>query len=467
MPSILIVSAFFPPSLRIGSRRPARMALSLARSGWDVTVLTMNEWRNVRPVDMREEPMPPGVRVIRTGAWMPIDTLRRAGVALTRRLRRGSSSEGRGASAPPGAPSPRGDWGSGPRTAPAPEGAVLGVSPAGALKLWCARRLADLEFPDKYAGWLPYALLAARGQRWDVVLATIPPYTPAVIARALSARTGSPLVLDYRDPWTEAPRRDFGEGWHEGLRDRHRRLEDWCLAGTSLAVGVAPGICRFLEARTRADVLFAPNSYDEDDPAFRRAVAPAAGTAGSPAVSPRRMEGTARLVYAGTLAYGRSLDPVLAAIARLAPGVGSDRLRLVYAGPDGARVRRDAAARGVESFVEDLGTLGAGAAAALVRDATAVVVAVSEGYEYQYPGKIFDVVAARRPVLLLAPPGADAAELVRRHRLGWTHEPSEVEGLAESIRKAIAGETFQPEGLEIFETGRVMASLDAALRRLA
>ena len=106
------------------------------------------------------------------------------------------------------------------------------------------------------------------------------------------------------------------------------------------------------------------------------------------------------------------------------------------------------------------------AAAGLARDATAIVVAVSEGYEYQYPGKIFDVVAAGRPVLLLAPAGAEAADLVLRHGLGWSHDPSDVEGLAASIRKAAAGETTRPSGLEAFETKRVMGALDEALRRL-
>lgn len=491
MPSILIVSAFFPPSRRIGSRRPARMAMHLARMGWDVTVLTTDEWRWGRPVDMPDEPAPPGVRVLRTGVWMPIDALRRAGVVLAGRFRGGrSGSSPRAVSgdsvlatvrpgAGPGEPAVEA-----PPGEPAPGEAVPSGSPVSSLRRWYAQTLAAAEFPDKYAGWLPYALLAARGAQFDVVLATIPAYTPAVIARILSVRTGARLVLDYRDPWTEAPRRDFGEGWHEGLRERHRRLEDGCLARASLAVGVSPGICRFLEARAHCPVLLAPNSYDIDEPAGLRrdgaagqtAVARAgvhgaqeASLASSPPSSPSSpsSSGPARLLYAGTLAYGRSLDPIFAAIARLAPEAGPDRLRFVYAGPDSARVRRDARARGVERYLEDLRSIEASAARGLVHDAAAVVVAVSEGYEYQYPGKIFDVVATGRPVLLIAPAGADATELVRGHHLGWSHEPDDVDGIAGSIRRAMAGANVRPEGLEIFETRHVMGALDAALRRLA
>ena len=38
--SLLLVSYFYPPTRDTGAQRPAAMAKWLARSGWDVTVLT-------------------------------------------------------------------------------------------------------------------------------------------------------------------------------------------------------------------------------------------------------------------------------------------------------------------------------------------------------------------------------------------------------------------------------------------
>ena len=86
MPSILIVSAFFPPSLRIGAKRPARMARFLAASGWDVTVLTMRERREPGTVALPAHELSSGVHVIRTGAWTPVDALRRSAVLVARRV---------------------------------------------------------------------------------------------------------------------------------------------------------------------------------------------------------------------------------------------------------------------------------------------------------------------------------------------------------------------------------------------
>ena len=42
-PSILIVSAHFPPSPSIGGKRPHKIARVLADAGWDTTVLTIGE----------------------------------------------------------------------------------------------------------------------------------------------------------------------------------------------------------------------------------------------------------------------------------------------------------------------------------------------------------------------------------------------------------------------------------------
>ena len=49
--SLLLVSYFYPPTRDTGAQRPAAMAKWLARSGWDVTVLTTSAFGDAEPAE--------------------------------------------------------------------------------------------------------------------------------------------------------------------------------------------------------------------------------------------------------------------------------------------------------------------------------------------------------------------------------------------------------------------------------
>lgn len=433
MPSLLIVAGYFPPSRLIGARRPVRMADDLARRGWDVVVLAPRPLYLAGLDDHCE--VPPGIEVIRTHAIMPRTASRNICRTIRpRRAREGTTSTGvshRHPSKPPPA--------------------LVATDSPGRSRLTVRRfvkaLLRQLEFPDHHMGWIPFGVHAIRKRRFDLVLATMPPYSTALIARRIARRTDARLVLDYRDPWTDMPAKDIP--WGESLHQRHRRVEDACLRDAALVVGVTPTLCRWLERRTSAPVVLAPTGTV------------AAGGAGVLEADKPRV-----LVYAGSLAYGRSLEPLFSAIAVLAEDFGPEKLRLVYAGIHGAEARRQAAVHGVPEYLEDLGDLAAMEARDLLHRASCAVVIVSGGCEYAYPGKIFDILDARRPILLIAPDGCDAALLVHEHNLGWSHAATDVNGLALSLRELLSGRVPVPRDLESLYTDRIMATLDRTLRRV-
>jgi hypothetical protein len=301
-----------------------------------------------------------------------------------------------------------------------------------------------LEFPDPMVGWIPAARRAVRGRRFDVVLATTPPFTAAVLGRRLAESMRAKLVLDYRDPWTESPGLVANEEVSEALRARHRRLEDRGLKRADLVVGVSRTICRWLEGRTSSPVAFIPNAFD-----------PAAAKA------PIRSEG--ELVYLGSLSYGRSLGALLR-IAAEAPDLG--RPVVAYAGPHGAEFRRQAAAAGASGRVRDLGEVSRADALAVLRGAKAGVVVVSDRYGYTLPGKMFDVIAADRPILLLGPSEAEASVTVRRHGLGWSHAPADDDGLRATVRAILDGARPQAADLGDFDAAVLGDRLDRELRAL-
>ena len=73
------------------------------------------------------------------------------------------------------------------------------------LALWVRR---TLFIPDARIGWLPFAFFRGleiiRKEKIDIIFATSPPFTTALIGNLLSTFTGIPWISDYRDPWTQA-----------------------------------------------------------------------------------------------------------------------------------------------------------------------------------------------------------------------------------------------------------------------
>ncbi|MBI5610809.1 MAG: glycosyltransferase [Deltaproteobacteria bacterium] len=407
MPRILLVSAYLAPAQTVGGRRAERMATQLQARGWQVTVLTLRP--EYTPPSDATLAQPQGVEVIRCHALMPLAW----GRLLRDHLR---------------------------AVRPKQAAAAGSAGPARRPRLQALRE--NLLFPDEFIGWLPLALAAVAGRRFDAVLATIPPLTTAVIAAQVAKRLGVPLVLDYRDPWADS---QGHLGASPELVARQRRFEDGLLAKAALVVGVSPVLSDGLQRRTPAPVATIPNAVD---------VVAAELTPGA----------EASLAYTGTLAYGRSLDATLQALGRLASqGVS---LRLDYAGHHGGTVRGDAERLGVAELVRDHGEVSKAAALALVGSARAGLVTVSPGWNYMYPGKIFDILNAGRPIVLVGPSDCAAAELVRRPNLGWAVPHDDEAALPRALTEVAAGRGFAPVDLAELSTQTTMDRLDQHLRQL-
>lgn len=419
-PSVLIVTAFFAPSRRVGARRPERMASQLVDRGWSVSVLTL-ETRYVEPLDPSMETQAK-IEVIRTGMPSPVDWLRRFRSSIRRSTRVHSVESREVLEDPERGPTRSGGF---------------------------ASRLRDaLEFPDPYAGWRWSAPWSVLGRSYDVVVATIPPYSSALVGRAIAKRCGAKYVLDYRDPWAESPGVVNAPSVPERLRRRHRDAEDACLADADLVFSVSRTLCERLARRSGHAVQFLPNAVDATAPtAFLEA----------------RDEG--EFVYAGSLSYGRDLSALMRALAEVADA-GPARPRLAYAGPHSDLVRAQAERVGATGRLNVLGNVSHADALAILRGARVGVVVVSDAYDYAIPGKIFDILGVRKPILILGPPHFEACRMVSRYHLGWTCDPGEKDRLREVVRAVMLGSPPAPLALDDYGTEATGAHLDRELRGL-
>jgi glycosyltransferase involved in cell wall biosynthesis len=278
--------------------------------------------------------------------------------------------------------------------------------------------------PDGAAGWIPFAVAAAiplTRQAGAVLVSSSPPLSSHVAAWLVRSRTGAAWLADVRDPAESGYGPDHDSPSRAAL---DRAIEAALLRSADAIVTVSHGWQDLYRQRLGASgppVCVVTNGFDPAD--FAALPRPAAG-------GPLILSHTGRL-YAGE----RDFRPLLAALERLlARGlVRPEEIRLRFACGDEAAVGALAPILRTcvqfEPFREHRADVLAvqGASHVLLLHAWTTDDAIGRG---AIPGKIFEYLAASRPVLAIAHHGSDVERIVNVTRCGVVCAPSDVEGMA-------------------------------------
>jgi glycosyltransferase involved in cell wall biosynthesis len=370
---VLVVAFHFPPIAAAGTHRTLNFVRQWAEAGNSVGVVTTGSYEGFRTEPDLLARVPSEVRVAR--AWH-CDPFR-----LLARLRGVSHST-------PSTASPSSNGAAGPRFQTTLDRVIDFVS-----------RLADV--PDRYASFIVPAFLRgvalAGSVRPQVVYSTAPPASSHLAALLLADVLGLPLVVDLRDPWAVNPFRDVPYASLRELDDvlealvvrRARRV----ILNTTLAE--RDYVARYGDP---AKFMTIPNGISPDLFALPR---------GTPAAGGTRID----LVHLGSIYGKRSPLPFVRALARWRreDRAAADRVVVTQIGPieDGGALVREIANHDVahafrlESSVPYR--------EAFLRSTTAhalLLLGVSgELPEVQVPAKLFEYIAAGRPILALAKRG--------------------------------------------------------------
>jgi len=380
MKKILITTVFYPPCKQIGAKRPFKMARYLADSGMDVTVLTV-ESSLTPPVDHLAVDYA-GIKIIRTSAFVPY-------VLVRNRMLSHQKDEGPSTSM------------TGKEIA---DNSGVRKFVSGVTKTAVRRTLTSLDKIDFWSGWRRSALKAIKesNREFDFVLSTLPPYSTAYLGKELAAYLGCKFVLDYRDPWSEILQHMYSLGECSARRlRRHTRIEDACLQSADLILTVSPAITKMLSLRVNKKILTIPQGFSgeisecgyKNDPAY--------------------------LLYAGNLAYGRDLSEILSALRDYAIKFG-EKLTLVYCGADTDAAHQQAASVGAIEYLDVKGNVRECDVADYASNSLCNIVIVSSGYEYSYPGKMFDLISAGRPIYVISSQQSEAGKLVDEYKIGFS-----------------------------------------------
>ncbi len=393
---ILVVSYPYPPMPSIGASRWAAMTKYLRRAGHDVTVLTTSAFGSLPDDDDR---------IVRTTDLIASDALRR----LTRR--------------PP---------------LPEPDGQPVTDKPPPGL-------FTKVLVPDIYAAtWAPGAALAARrllrGRGFDCLISTSPYESGHLVPLALG-RSRPPWVADFRDSWVFEPWRDpFPTAAQRAL---DRRLERRVVTRAERVIVVHRTLADDFRARLGVEAAYVPNGWDPD-------MEEAAATTKPPALD----EGRISIVHTGKLwgVWGRTPEPLFEGLRRLRRDHpdAAGRLELVLAGRLDTEEERLLAATGLDGVVRHIGPIPRAVSTALQRRADALLLLTSRRLSWEAPGKLFEYLAAGRPIVALAE-GTEAGRVVAETGTGITAPPDDPDAIAGALRRVAAGElgsAYSPRDLD-------------------
>ena len=269
------------------------------------------------------------------------------------------------------------------------------------------------------------ALEVARDLPPGVVIATSPAHAALMAGSQIARRLGWPLVLDYRDPWSayEWP------SWRRG------KVTQWFAQRIELAL-VKTSAARVLNTPAMRDWFekFFPATL-----AARNVVIPN-GFDAAPALTSPDPLGLIEIVHAGEIFSGRSLVPVLGAMQRVCDRhPGRQMLLTTYGDLPPVELERIRAAS-LGHLVQVRPRIPFNELFAALQRAHLLLAVVSDHMLYSTPYKVYDYMAAGRPILGLAPRGAALFALLEGSGAGLCLEPTDDAGIEKALDKLLCGE---------------------------
>jgi glycosyltransferase involved in cell wall biosynthesis len=386
MHRLLMIVPFFPPIAGGGVYRPLSFVRYLPRFGWNTVVIAQRGdsfW--IRDEGLLGQ-VPPECEVLRTGTL--------SGQAVLSRLRRV-----RGA------------------TSSAQKRSSGGFS--------LARRAASFVLtPDSYLGWYPFAMRAAREltrrTSFDAIYSTSPPETSHLVALALRRHTGLPWVADFRDPWMNLYLFAPPTPAHAAI---HRRLERRVCEHAHVLVTT-----RWHESWMKSryphspSVTRIPNGFDDEEAAVVQDTRPA----------PDRF----RILHAGMLTQQRSALPLLRGLERFLARRPEARgvCDVLFVGAREDRNEQAVREMRLEDVVHFRDSLPHSETLRLERESHILLLVKYSNpvYDGMVPGKLYEYIGARRPILGLVPEG-EAKSLIDELHRGETAPLDDPELVANAI----------------------------------
>lgn len=397
MKKVLIITYYWPPSGGGGVQRWLKFVKYLRSFGWEPIVFTPKNPET--PVDDFSllKDIPKGIQVLKNKIWEPYTFYKSLTGKKKDKIQTAFLKEKEGAS-----------------------------SLFESLSVWIR---GNFFIPDARKFWISPSVSFLKNflsiEKVDAVVSTGPPHSAHLIALHLKKELGVPWLADFRDPWTNI---DYYHELKLGKRAdlKHRRLEKLVLETADAVTVVSPGMIEDFKKISERKYHFIPNGFDAED----IKTLPDETSLGE----------KFSITHVGSLTRTRNPENlwiVLQEIIGESAEFAGD-LTIQNIGKMDISVRDSLKNRKLNQFLRTTDYLPHDQVILAQRKTALLLLLINNtpNANLILTGKIFEYLAARRPILCIAPPDGDAAAIIKETNCGSVFGFDEKHSLKTEIIKS-------------------------------
>jgi len=393
MKKLLIVAYYFPPSGGPGVQRVLKHVRYLPQFGWEPIVLTVSNGQFPARDESLLSQIPEGTKVYRSHIYEPYDIYR-----LLTGKKPGSAID-------------------------------VNVIKKDDQKVIFKEKIAEFIratffIPDARIGWRLSTGKAIKEimaeHKIDAVYSSSPPYTCSLIARSVKRKYNIPWVAGFRDPWTEfisSPKRWFlpaaiDQAMEHSVFSEANSVECAWEGIIKDALGKYPDL-------EKSKFNHVPNGFDSQD---------------FPDLQYQRND-KFTVTYTGSMYGRRNPAAFFAALENLIREnkINPDEIKLRFIGRFGAEVEEMFAKATFEDSIEIISYIPHHKSIEYLMLSELLLLVVDESKESEeiVPGKVYEYIGVRKPVLAIAPKNSAISSLMEETGSGKSAHQSETEKIAQ------------------------------------
>lgn len=376
MPKVLIVTYYWPPAGGPGVQRVLNFAKYLPELGWEPIILTVKNGNFPAIDESLIDDIPPGIKVYKTSILEPFELYKKfSGIKKEDKI---------------------------------PVAVLAGENLTGKQKVMHWIR-SNMFIPDAKIGWFGYGVKTGleiiRNVQPDLIMSSSPPPTVHLIAGKLAKQSGLPWLADFRDPWT-------GIHYYRKLnRNKYAAKKDENLERSVL---------------THADVVLSASTAFANLlklPEGKTAEVITNGFAGELVKNIEKSKTDKfDILYIGGLTTNRFYKQFFESFTKLLESNEQfEKLaRIRIAGSINQEILNEISEIIPKENLDYLGYLPHHEAEELMHKSALnlLLMEKTSNYAGHIPGKIFEYLAAGKPILGIGDPGGDSAEILNTSGLG-------------------------------------------------